>query len=191
MKFECSEDKFDRKKHFIPLTQLIENVNDESFVMTISASYGDGKTFFVNQWKEYLEKEGYKTLYYNAWENDTADNPLISFIANFQTLQSLIPEEKNELAKAAADVITDCLLSQAQNISNLVTLYKPILGLAISEGASIAKKAKTYFKNFFNKVRSKSFIYEQLQNELNHKKHIVEGVGRNGDFLCRSSYDQR
>lgn len=46
MKLNCAEDKLNRSKHLQPLTKLLDNLSEESFVMTVSAPYGGGKTFF-------------------------------------------------------------------------------------------------------------------------------------------------
>lgn len=58
MKLNCTEDKLDRSKHLKPLTKLLTNIGDESFVMTVSSAYGSGKTFFINEWQKYLNEGG-------------------------------------------------------------------------------------------------------------------------------------
>lgn len=99
-KNECliCNDKLNRSKHIIPLTTLLSNVgNEDSFVMTVSAPYGGGKTFFVKMWQNYLKEQNGHTLYYNAWENDFSINPLASFISCFSELDDVDPKLKDKV----------------------------------------------------------------------------------------------
>lgn len=72
-------DVLNRKSVASHLTSLLTEIED-SFVFSLSSAYGTGKTVFVRMWKQKLENEGFVTLYYNAWENDFVDDPLIAFI---------------------------------------------------------------------------------------------------------------
>lgn len=99
-KNECliRNDKLKRSKHIIPLTTLLSNIgNEDSFVMTVSAPYGGGKTFFVKMWQNYLKEQNGHTLYYNAWENDFSINPLASFISCFSELDDVDPKLRIKL----------------------------------------------------------------------------------------------
>lgn len=53
------------------------------FVLNIDASWGYGKTFFLDHWAMDLEKSGYHVLKYNAWLHDFSQDPFISFINDF------------------------------------------------------------------------------------------------------------
>jgi len=57
------------------LTKFIE-VIDEPFVMSLEAPWGAGKTTFIQQWKEMLEKSQHIPIYINAWQTDFANDPL-------------------------------------------------------------------------------------------------------------------
>lgn len=48
--------------------------------MGLNAPWGTGKTTFVEMWAQKLKNQGHTSLYFNAWENDFADDPLIAFI---------------------------------------------------------------------------------------------------------------
>ena len=50
-------------------------------VMTVSAPWGQGKTTFCEQWDALLRRDGTRTLWFNAWENDHAEDPLLSFVS--------------------------------------------------------------------------------------------------------------
>ena len=73
-------DKLERKQSIINLTEIIKNA-EEGFVLSVNASWGSGKTTFVHLWKAYLEKEGFKTIYFNAWESDFSKEPLMVILS--------------------------------------------------------------------------------------------------------------
>lgn len=50
-------------------------------VFSISAEFGFGKTFFCEGLKAYLECNGAKCIFYNAWKSDFFENPLIPVIS--------------------------------------------------------------------------------------------------------------
>lgn len=52
-----------------------------SFVLNLDAEWGYGKTFFLNRFSEDL-KSDHIVLRYNAWANDYAKDPLLSFISH-------------------------------------------------------------------------------------------------------------
>ena len=51
MKLKCEDDKLARSKHLEPLTTLIENVSNESFVMTVSDHTAVAKLFLLTYGK--------------------------------------------------------------------------------------------------------------------------------------------
>lgn len=72
-------DKLQRKIIAENLTQLVQSTN-QPFVISVEAPWGWGKTTFVKMWKTHLESLGHTCIYFNAWENDFVDDPLIAFI---------------------------------------------------------------------------------------------------------------
>lgn len=77
-------DKLDRLKSAVVLTQLIERV-DTPFVLGLNAMWGDGKTTFVEMWRHHLSSAKIRSFYFNAWESDYSDDPLICFIGEMRT----------------------------------------------------------------------------------------------------------
>ncbi|WP_304238749.1 P-loop NTPase fold protein [Jiulongibacter sediminis] len=72
--------KLGREKYAINLTRIIENYPG-GFVLALNNRWGDGKTFFVNRWRQYLQNENFQTIYFNAWKDDFSNNPLLAIIA--------------------------------------------------------------------------------------------------------------
>ena len=82
-----------REPYAVVLTDLVKNFKD-GFVLAIDSEWGTGKTTFVKMWKHYLEKNEFKTLYFNAWENDFENDILVALISELEELKS----SKNETA---------------------------------------------------------------------------------------------
>lgn len=90
------EDKLDRAKLAPILTSIADVYADSGAVLAIDGEWGSGKTTFVRMWRQYLINNGYKTLYFNAWETDFIEDPLIALMgelkevigtdSNFETL---------------------------------------------------------------------------------------------------------
>jgi hypothetical protein len=79
--------QFNRKQYANVLTSIVED-NASGFVLALNNKWGTGKTTFVKMWQQMLKNEGYSTLYFNAWENDFDDNPLVALMAELQTLST-------------------------------------------------------------------------------------------------------
>jgi hypothetical protein len=53
----------------------------QPFVLGLHSEFGNGKTFFVERWRQELINAGDIAVYFNAWETDYAREPLIAFTA--------------------------------------------------------------------------------------------------------------
>lgn len=76
-------DRLGRLESAENLTALVAGCS-QPFVLSVSGPWGSGKTTFVQMWKRHLEIEGHSCLYFNAWENDYVDDPLIAMIGEIQ-----------------------------------------------------------------------------------------------------------
>jgi predicted KAP-like P-loop ATPase len=72
-------DLLSRKITAEQLTEILKSF-DEPLVLCINSPWGNGKTTFIKMWREYLKQDGFKTLYFNAWENDYSEDALVSLI---------------------------------------------------------------------------------------------------------------
>ena len=73
------DDLLDRARIADVLTRLIESQSNP-FTMSIHGYWGTGKTFLLKRWQKELENAGFKAIYFNAWEDDFCDDPLLSII---------------------------------------------------------------------------------------------------------------
>ncbi|MDP8246724.1 MAG: P-loop NTPase fold protein [Candidatus Tritonobacter lacicola] len=79
------QDCLERKISAENLTLLLESTS-QPFVISVEAPWGWGKTTFIRMWKALLESRDHLCLYFNAWNNDYVDDPLIAFISEIGTL---------------------------------------------------------------------------------------------------------
>lgn len=77
-------DKLKRKSEIENLSNLVENMNPPT-VLSINSKWGTGKTTFIKMWKSYLDSKNVVSLYFNAWETDFADDPLLAFLGEMNS----------------------------------------------------------------------------------------------------------
>ena len=73
------DDVLDRMQIADRLTNLIWNESNP-FVISIHGYWDTGKTFMLKRWQKDLEKQGFKAIYFNAWQDDFCDDPLLAII---------------------------------------------------------------------------------------------------------------
>jgi len=71
--------KLGREKYAKVLTEIIE-IYHTGFVLAINNKWGTGKTMFIKMWEQDLKNQSFQTIYFNAWENDFEDNPLVALM---------------------------------------------------------------------------------------------------------------
>ena len=80
------DDLLNRKDLADNLTNLVKDLEDPSLSICIDGAWGTGKTFFLERWKYHLEKVGFPSpIYFNAWEDDFIENPLISILGQLNS----------------------------------------------------------------------------------------------------------
>ena len=74
------DDVLGRKEMAARLTNLIGN---QSLPLTISihGAWGTGKTFMLKRWQQDLQTQEFSAIYFNAWEDDFCDDPLLAILA--------------------------------------------------------------------------------------------------------------
>jgi hypothetical protein len=107
-----AHDRLSRKGEAEQLTTLLEH-SPTPFVLGLDAAWGTGKTTFVKMWRQHLENEDYKTIYFNAWETDFISEPLVALVGEVGCL--LTPKSK-DIAKKLTSA-TGLLLKKATPIA--------------------------------------------------------------------------
>ncbi|MCJ7645364.1 KAP family NTPase [bacterium] len=78
-------DKLAREPFAESLLSLITNVED-NLVISLDAPWGDGKTTFVKMWRGFLKAKGVKSLYFDAFANDSFEDPFMALVGNIDLL---------------------------------------------------------------------------------------------------------
>lgn len=74
-------------------------------VIALDGKWGTGKTTFVRMWGEYMKRNGYTVLSFNAWESDFVLDPLVCLIAEFKKATVVAGKDNVEkLTKAVAKI---------------------------------------------------------------------------------------
>jgi hypothetical protein len=77
--------KLNREPYAKVLTEILDSYTD-GFVLAINNEWGTGKTTFVKMWHQQLNNVGFQTVYFNAWENDFSNNPLVALMSELKPL---------------------------------------------------------------------------------------------------------
>ena len=80
---------------------------EDSATIALDGGYGTGKTFVLERWMQALQDQGRVAVYYNAWENDSDDDPLVSLI---EVLASDDKTDWGERSKALLNELLDGIL---------------------------------------------------------------------------------
>ncbi len=96
-------DLLDRYVEIQNLSPMLLNA-ETPLVFSIDATWGGGKTTFIKLWQSYLKhgknnSNSYKSLYFNAWESDFCEDPLLPLLSALET--QWIGKEGKRFKKAA------------------------------------------------------------------------------------------
>lgn len=148
--------KLGREPYARILTDIV-NTYAEGFVLAINNEWGTGKTTFVKMWQQQLENEEFKTIYFNAWENDFDTNPLVAIMSELKTLTREENKEAfNSILKKGAVLVKNVVPALAKS------LLKSYVGEIAVEAIENATKA------------SAEILEEEINEYAAKKQTIVE-----------------
>lgn len=142
-------DKLQREEEIENLTAMFDIVNNQ-MVLAINSQWGTGKTSFLQMWNQYLKNEGYKTIFFNAWENDYVEDPFIAFVDEIR--ESINDENKIRGLMEKAKDVSLALFKQTPKMASKILKEKT--GFDSEEiisndelAKSVADKIDNYNKN--------------------------------------------
>lgn len=113
-------DKLEREKTATILTDIVSFYGQSGCVMALNGEWGAGKSTFVRMWKQSLINNGFKTLYFNAWNSDYTDDPLLAMVSE---LRELSPNSGkiNSIAGKAGRIMGRVLISASKGLVKKAT----------------------------------------------------------------------
>ena len=191
------------------LTNLIRTQRDP-FVISIDGQWGTGKTFLLKRWKKDLKAEGFKAIYFNAWEDDFCDDPLLSIIGQLSDhfKKGNLKKLADEMGKIAIPLLKKNALSVLNRATGL-TFEVDLNERSLLKEYRDQRQTKTELKNHLTKMSAAVvqetnhplvFIIDELDRcrptfaieLLERVKHICDVpnvvfvFGINRDELCKS-----
>lgn len=147
-------DKLNRFFEAVNLTNMFEIVENQ-MVMAIDSEWGTGKTTFVKMWNQQLRNDGYKTVYFNAWENDFIEEPFIAFI---NEIKNMIDDES----------VTKNLIEKGKELGKFIFKESPKVGLKL-----LKDKTGIDLDEYMSEDAIKSIISEKFEEYEKAKKSVT------------------
>ncbi len=89
-------DALGREKDCFSLVDFIKN-SEPPFTLAVDAEWGNGKTIFIEMLRAHLSKEGFRSVFFNAWECDFCEDPLAPLIVEISKEFSEDPSMKEKI----------------------------------------------------------------------------------------------
>jgi hypothetical protein len=96
-------DALERKPIVDFLAGLLDKFNGP-FVLALDSPWGTGKTTLVRMLKARLELENFQCVYFNAWQTDFVDDPLVALVSELDAIDFVEGEAKTTFQKHLAAV---------------------------------------------------------------------------------------
>lgn len=169
-----ANDILDREAEAKALTELF-NIVENQMVLAVSSPWGTGKSAFLKMWNQYLIKEGYKTIFFNSWENDFVDEPFIAFLNEIRECLEL--NENDNIIKSGKLIWESILIQSPKLVSKIVknktgidaedifsTDYLSSLIAGKIESYKVDKESISSFKNDLKQIAQNN--YDVLKKPL-------------------------
>ena len=163
------------------LTKLV-STQESPLAISLDGQWGTGKTFLLRRWQKELESTGFKAIYFNAWEDDFCDDPLLAIIGQ---LSNYFKEGRlKTLARQAAQIAMPLIRE------NLFGVLKATTGVTIK-----LDQQKQGNKSFLDAYLEQRATKDKLKSQLAKlSESVVEETERPVVFIideldrCRPTF---
>ena len=123
-----SDDLLGRKGIATRLTNIVAT-QKPPLTISLHGQWGTGKTFLLRRWQQALKNDGYQAIYFNAWEDDFSDDPLLSILGQLvESLhQGIFRESLVNVRKSALPLLRSNFSSLLNRHTGLTTEFKRAL----------------------------------------------------------------
>lgn len=160
-------DKLGRQVTATTLTNIVSSYANTGCVVALNGEWGTGKTTFLRMWKAQLHKLEYRVIYFNAWEVDYVEDPIVALVSELEEVGC-----DNKIFKKITGFASKLVLNGLGGIVNNITK---------SHGLDIKSVIDTATDEFSNSITE----YQKTKKSLkDFKKSLGEYVvGKEGDKL--------
>lgn len=156
------EDKLNRSEFLDNIFKIIDNfsdLNNTGLTIILNGKYGSGKTTVLDFLEERCKTSNneYNTIRYNAWENNTFDNPMISILYKISELENL----SDKALEAIQNIIRNLPSAAIKFVSNKY-------GINIGD--------LTNKSNIFNEIKN-------YNNAINDFKNLLKAECQNRKLI--------
>jgi len=162
--------ELNRQQYAGVLSSIVQNYA-EGFVLALNSKWGTGKTTFVKMWEQQLKNSGYKTMNFNAWENDFAMEPMIAFLGELKSIMGKDDSKFKSLLSKGVTVAKNVLPALAKAVAAKY-VDVPVLVDAIE---NTTKAATELLEKEVSEYTNKK------QGLIDFKKELEEYVKKNGN----------
>ena len=148
------DDLLSRQDIAARLTDLVAT-QEPPLTISIHGQWGTGKTFLLKRWQRALETAGYQAIYFNAWEDDFNDDPLLAILGQLSDYFSkgFFQETVGKVTKSALPLFK----------SNASSLFNRYTGLT-SEFEHKLPTKDDLLKDYLEQRRTKDQLRADLEN---------------------------
>lgn len=163
-------DALQRKKYAEILTSVIDCYSSTGCVLAINGKWGTGKTTFVRMWRALLSQRGYNTLFFNAWESDYMEDPLVALVSEVRELKADDTKFKEVAANVGKIILATASSALTSFVKSKIGIDCDTVTAAIQEAEGIGKKSlddyaeqKKTFEEFRNNLQA--YIVDKAENK--------------------------
>ncbi len=181
--------KLKRKIYADVLTNII-SAYSLGFVLSINNKWGTGKTTFLKMWQQDLNNQNFTTIYFNAWENDFENDPLVAIMGEIKKLTKSNDKQFKSvlkkvaiLAKNIAPAVSKAVIDHYVDTDNVKQIIQ-----------SATKGALDVFENEVNEYSKKKDDIKDFRLKLSH--FVADNTQQNKPLIfiideldrCRPNY---
>lgn len=164
--FPYKNDVLYRKNDGKRLMQLVLSYH-QGAVIALDGAWGTGKTTFLKMWMSWMKKREFPVLYYNAWEDDISEEPLISMLQQLKTLNK--EDGLDDLFKLGAKVVVGALAEGLVEFSPFGKLFKGMFKGGV-------KQVEQHLYNKMSKEDGRTKMISEFKDKLGEYVEKVCGL---------------
>ena len=150
--------------------------------ISIHGYWGTGKTFLLKRWQKDLESQQFRAIYFNAWEDDFCNDPLVAILGQLSNYF-----KKSQLEEIAGKVVQSAMPLLRQNILGILEKHTGITLKLEQDSQTQQDPLKSYLSQRATKDELKKHLSEMSAEVVEETEHplvfIIDELDR-----CRPTF---